>query len=72
MKMRVSNLTKRELETAISEANLTPLQTRIVYALNREELTDEGIMMDLHVCRETYYREKKLALSKISRTFAES
>ena len=71
MRLRVSNMTKRELETAISEANLTPLQTRIVYALNREELTDEGIMMDLHVCRETYYREKKLALSKISRTLTE-
>ena len=52
-------------------ANLTGLQTRIVLALNREELTDEGIMLDLHVCRETFYREKKLALSKISRTLSE-
>lgn len=66
-KFRVSNLTKRELETAISEANLTALQTRIVLALNREELTDEGIMLDLRVCRETYYREKKAALSKMLR-----
>ena len=71
MKLRVSNLTKRELETAISEANLTPLQTRLVLLLNKEELNDEGIMLELHVCRETYYREKKLALSKISRTLTE-
>jgi hypothetical protein len=42
-----------------------------VLALNREELTDEGIMLDLHVCRETYYREKKLAIFKICRTLAE-
>lgn len=51
----------------MEEANLTALQTRIVLALNREELTDEGIMLDLHVCRETYYREKKAALSKLLR-----
>lgn len=69
-KFRVSNLTKRELETVISEANLTPLQTRIVLELNREERNDEGIMMVLCVCRETYYREKKAALSKIIRCIA--
>ena len=65
MKLRVSNLTKRELETAISEANLTPLQTRLVLLLNREELNDEGIMMELCVSRKRYYAEKAAALAKI-------
>ena len=67
MKMRVSNLTKRELETAISEANLTPLQTRLVLLLNREELTDAGIMMELCVSHHKYYAEKSAALAKIAK-----
>ena len=66
-KFRVSNLTKRELEKVISEANLTPLQTKIVLELNREERNDAGIMLDLCLSRGAYYREKKAALSKIIR-----
>ena len=67
MKIRVSSLTRRELETAISEANLTPLQTRLVLLLNKEELNDTGIMMELHISHHKYYAEKAAALTKIAK-----
>lgn len=66
-RFRVSNLTKRELETAIEGANLTPLQLKIIMELNREEKNDVGIMMELCVSHNRYYSEKKTALCKLQR-----
>lgn len=67
MKFRVSSLSKSELIAAMDEANLTPLQNKIVLALNREDKTDTGIMLDLHLSRNRYYAEKRIALSKMQK-----
>lgn len=66
-RFRVSNLTKRELETAIEGANLTAIQLKIILELNREEKNDVGIMMDLCLSNNKYYAEKKTALCKLQR-----
>lgn len=65
LKFRVSNLTKRELERVIEQANLTDTQTKIVLELNREQRDDLGIMILLNLPRTKYYAEKRIALKKI-------
>ena len=64
-KFRVSNLTKKELERAINEANLTATQLQIIIELNKEERDDSGIMAMLSLGKSKYYAEKRIALKKL-------
>lgn len=68
-KFRISSLMKSELDAAMEEANLTTLQHNIIVLLNKEELADDGIMQKLHVSRNKYYAEKRIAVRKIKYIF---
>ena len=67
MGIKVSALTKKELERIKAEANFTELQLKIFEELNRDEVYDVGIMTKLGLSQREYYEVKKITVDKVIR-----
>lgn len=67
MGIKLSALTKKELERIKAEANFTPKQLLIYEELNRDEVYDQGIMLKLAMGSREYYELKKITVDKVIR-----
>lgn len=67
MGIKLSALTKKELERIKAEANFTPKQLMIYEELNKDEVYDQGIMLKLMMSSREYYEIKKIVVDKVIR-----
>lgn len=67
MGVKISALTKREFEAIKAEANFTPNQLKVYEALNRDDVYDQGVMMELKMSAREYYDVKKITVDKVIR-----
>lgn len=68
----LSFLTKKDIEVLREKAELSEEQWAILEHLRRNDLTDEGIMLELCLSRNKYYRIKEKLFEKIIRTAVQS
>ena len=68
----LSFLTKKDIEVLNEKAELTEEQKIILEHLRRNDLTDDGIMLELRLSRNKYYKIKEKLFEKIIRTAAQS
>ena len=67
MGIKLSALTKKELERIKVEANFTQKQLMIYEELNKDEVYDQGIMLKLRMSSREYYELKKIVVDKVIR-----
>lgn len=67
MGIKLSALTKKELERIKAEANFTQKQLMIYEELNKDEVYDQGIMLKLMMSSREYYDLKKIVVDKVIR-----
>ena len=67
MGVKISALTRSEFEAIKAEANFTPNQLKIYEALNRDDVYDQGIMLELSMSEREYYEVKKITVDKVIR-----
>jgi hypothetical protein len=67
MGIKLSALTKKELERIKAEANFTQKQLMIYEELNKDEVYDQGIMLKLMMSAREYYELKKIVVDKVIR-----
>lgn len=65
--VKISALTKSELETVRSEANFTAEQNKMYDLLNLDVHTDAGIMLVMGLSPRRYYKIKKIVCDKTDR-----
>ena len=65
--VKISALTKSELESIRSEANFTSEQNRMYDLLNLDVHTDAGIMLAMGLSPRRYYKTKKIVCDKTDR-----
>lgn len=68
----LSFLTKKDIEVLNEKAELTEEQKIILEHLRRNDLTDDGIMLELRLSRNKYYKIKGKLFEKIIRTAVQS
>lgn len=68
----LSFLTKKDIEVLNEKAELTEEQKIILEHLRRNDLTDDGIMLELRLSRNKYYKIKEKLFEKIIRTAVQS
>lgn len=68
----LSFLTKKDIEVLEAKAELTDEQRIILEHLRKGDLTDEGIMLELRLNRNKYYKIKEKLFEKIIRTAVQS
>ena len=70
--VKISALTKSELESIRSEANFTSEQNRMYDLLNLDVHTDAGIMLAMGLSPRRYYKIKKIVCDKTDRIAQEN
>lgn len=70
--VKISALTKSELETVRSEANFTAEQNKMYDLLNLDVHTDAGIMLVMGLSPRRYYKIKKIVCDKTDRIAREN
>lgn len=65
--MRISDLTRSELELVRNNANFTEEQAAVFDKLNEDKYIDLGIMNTLGMSNRRYYDVKKVVMKKIDR-----
>lgn len=68
----LSFLTIKDIETLDKKAGLTDEQRVIIEHLRKNDLSDEGIMLELRLSRNKYYKIKENLIQKIIRTAVQS
>lgn len=68
----LSFLTKKDIEVLNEKAELTEEQKIILEHLRKNDLSDDGIMMELRLSRNKYYKMKEKLFEKIIRTAVQS
>lgn len=66
-RIEVSNLTKKEYDLVIQNANFTEEQQKVFEALNKDRLYDFAIMIDLKLSTRRYYHVKAVVIDKVER-----
>lgn len=69
--IRISSLTRSELEAILDEGNFSQEQEQVFRLLNKDELFDIGIMQKLGLSNRHYYDVKSVVMSKIERIATE-
>jgi hypothetical protein len=67
LRIRISRLTKKELELIRDEANFTEEQEKIFVQLNKDQYYDVGIMTELGIAPKQYYAIKRVVVDKVER-----
>lgn len=70
--IRISSLTRSELEKILDQGNFTEEQERIFNLLNKDDLFDFGIMQKLGLSNRRYYDVKAVVLAKVERIAREN
>lgn len=70
-RIKISALTKLELDRIVELANFNEEQYRIFTALNKDAQYDYAIMMELGLCCHHYYEIKKIVVDKVYRILVE-
>lgn len=65
--MKISDLTRSELELVRNNANFTEEQAAVFDKLNEDKYIDVGIMNTLGMSNRRYYDVKKVVMKKIDR-----
>ena len=65
--IRISSLTRSELEAILDEGNFSQEQEQVFRLLNKDELFDIGIIQKLGLSKDHYYDVKGVVLSKVER-----
>lgn len=68
----LSFLTPRDVKILHEKADFTADQLAILEHLRKNDLTDEGIMLELGLSRNKYYKTKNDLISKIIRLAVQS
>jgi DNA-binding transcriptional ArsR family regulator len=68
----LSFLTKKDIEILDEKAGFTDEQRVILEHLRKNDLSDEGIMLELRLSRNKYYKIKENLIQKIIRTAVQS
>ncbi len=68
----LSFLTIKDIEILDQKAGFTEEQRVILEHLRKNDLTDEGIMYELRLSRNKYYKTKENLIQKIIRTAVQS
>lgn len=68
----LSFLTAKDISILNEKAELTDEQKIILEHLRKNDLTDEGIMLELSLSRNKYYKIKEKLFEKIIRTAVQS
>jgi DNA-binding transcriptional ArsR family regulator len=68
----LSFLTVKDIEVLDKKAGFTYEQRVILEHLQKNDLTDEGIMLELRLSRNKYYKIKENLIQKIIRTAVQS
>ena len=63
----LSFLSKSEVEHLDEQIGFTDIEKEIIEHLVKNDLTDDGIMLELHLSRNKYYKIKLNAVCKIIR-----
>lgn len=63
----LSFLSKSEVEHLDEQIGFTDIEKEIIKHLVKNDLTDDGIMLDLHLSRNKYYKIKLNVVYKIVR-----
>lgn len=63
----LSFLSKSEVEHLDDKIGFTDIEKEIIKHLVKNDLTDDGIMLELHLSRNKYYKVKLNAVYKIVR-----
>ncbi len=66
-KVKISALTKRELDSVVEAANFTDEQLAVFNALNKDKYYDYAIMRILSLPARKFYELKKIVLDKVER-----
>lgn len=70
-RVRLTALTKSELEAVLSAANFSHDQEAIFNELNKDTLYDIGVMMKLGIPERRYYETKRTTIDKTERILQE-
>lgn len=70
-RIKISALTKKELDKIVELANFNDEQYLIFTALNKDAKYDYAIMMELGLCCKRYYALKKIVVDKVYRILVE-
>ena len=70
-RVRLTALTKSELEAVLSAANFSHDQEAIFNELNNDTLYDIGVMMKLGIPERRYYETKRTTIDKTERILQE-
>ena len=65
MKIKISDLTKRQLQYVRDEANFSADQRLVFEELNKDLYYDYAIMQNLGLARNRYYSIKRTVLKKV-------
>ena len=65
MRLLTEPLTRSQIEVLRAEANFSVDQERIFDLLNKDSLTDDGVMLQLHIPEKRYYENKKAVIEKV-------
>lgn len=68
----LSFLTVKDIEVLDKKAGFTDEQRIILEHLRKNDLSDEGIMLELRLSRNKYYKIKENLIQKIIRTAVQS
>ncbi len=68
----LSFLTVKDIEILDKKAGFTAEQKIILEHLRKNDLSDEGIMLELRLSRNKYYKIKENLIQKIIRTAVQS
>ena len=66
-RIRISALTRAEMEAILADGNFSAEQENIFRLLNKDELFDVGIMSRLGLSNRHYYDVKAVVLAKVER-----
>lgn len=66
-RLKISALTKQELDLVVKEANFTDEQLAIFKELNKDKFYDYAIMSSLSIPTRKFYDLKKIILDKVER-----
>jgi hypothetical protein len=66
-RVKISALTKRELDSVVGEANFTEEQLAVFNELNKDRFYDYAIMRILSLPARKFYELKKIVLDKVER-----
>ena len=65
MRLLTEPLTRSQIEALRAEANFSTDQERIFDLLNKDSLTDDGVMLQLRIPEKRYYENKKAVIEKV-------